>query len=334
MLGNIVGLLVLVALVVLFAWLTRRAWGSRRAFLKWPGLVLFGLLTLIPALLLVLTLVGFYKLGAQHSNPVANVKVAGTPAQIARGEKLANICVNCHTSNNRLPLSGVNFLAKFSFAPIGTFYAPNLTPSGNIQDWSDGEIIRAIREGVHKDSRSLLIMPADSFRNLSDDDVQSVVAYLHSQPATGGPMPANEFNLFGALFINLFDFQTAQPPVGKVTAPPPGTKEYGKYMVDVIGCRGCHGDQLQGKADNGQPGPPPGPNLTQIVPQWTEEQFMTFFNTGKLPSGASVPMVTLPSGFSEPRMPWTQVRAVATDEELKAIYTYLHGLPPVEGPAR
>jgi cytochrome c553 len=331
---NLISLLVLVALVVLFGWLSVRAWQSKRAWLKWAGLVLAGLLTLIPAALLVLALSGFYKLNEQHTNPVANIQVARTPAQIARGEKLANLCVSCHTSDNRLPLSGVDFAAKFAAPPIGTLYAPNLTPAGNIKDWTDGEVMRAIREGVRKDGRSLLIMPSDNFRNLSDADVQALVAYVRSQPATGGPTPANEFNLFGALFINLFDFRTAQQPVGSVSAPQQGTPQYGKYLVDVIGCRSCHGDQLLGKADTGQPGPPPGPNLTLIVPQWTEEQFMAFFNSGKLPGGGTVPILTLPSGFSEPRMTWPMVRASTTDDELKAIYAYLHNLPPVEGPAK
>jgi len=263
---------------------------------------------------------------------VAQIQVAGTPAQIARGEQLAHLCVRCHTPNDQLPLSGVDFAGKFSLPQLGTLYAPNLTPSGNIKDWTDGEVIRAIREGVHKDGRSLLIMPARP--PLSDDDVQALVAYLRSQPATSGPTPTNRLNLFGALFINLFDLRTAQPPVGRVTAPPPGTREYGKYMVDVIGCRSCHGDQLQGKVDTGQPGPPPGPNLTKIVPQWTEEQFMTYFNTGTLPDGGTVPILTLPSGLSSPRMPWPMVRAATTDNELKAMYAYLHSLPPVEGPAK
>ncbi len=105
-------------------------------------------------------------------------------------------------------------------------------------------------------------------------------------------------------------------------------------MADVIGCRGCHGDQLQGKADTGAPGPPPGPNLTRIVPHWTEAQFLTFLNTGKLPGGGTVPTLTLPSGFTGPRMPWPEVRAIATDEELKAIYAYLHSLPPAAGPIK
>jgi hypothetical protein len=82
--------------------------------------------------------------------------------------------------------------------------------------------------------------------------------------------------MLGAAFMNKADFRTAQLPPGRVTSPQTGTPEYGKYLVDVIGCRDCHGDQLQGKVDNGQPDPTPGPNLTKIVPGWTEEQFMFF----------------------------------------------------------
>ncbi len=331
---DIAGILVLVVLIALFGFLTARAWKLHNAWLKWGGVVLTGLLTVIPALLLVLALIGFSKLSERHNNPVADIQVAGTTAQIARGQQLAHGCENCHSEQTQLPLSGANFAAKFGLPPLGTLYAPNLTPGGNIQDWTDGEVIRAIREGVHKDGRSLLIMPSESFRNMSDDDVQAVVAYLRSQPATGGPTPGSQFNVLGAIFINLVDFRTAQQPVGHVAAPQPGTPAYGKYLVDVIGCSGCHGDQLQGRVDNGQPGPPPGPNLTKIVPTWTEEQFMTFFNTGIRPDGSPVPPLALPGGRTEPRMPWPIVRASTTDDELRAIYSYLHSLPPVADPAK
>lgn len=329
-----VGILFLVGLSVLLGFLTRRAWRIKSRLLRWGGVVGAGLLTLIPVVLLGLALRGFYWLNERHANPVADRRVAGTPAQIARGEQLAHACVSCHAPGDQLPLSGVNFAAKFDLPPLGTLYAPNLTPGGNIDDWTDGEVVRAIREGVHKTGRSLLIMPASSYRNMSDDDVQAIVAYLRSQPATGGPTPTNQFNLIGALFLNLSDFRTAQAPVGRVTAPPPGTPEYGQYLVDILECRSCHGDRLQGKADNGLPGPTPGPNLTQIVPQWTEEQFLHFFNTGELPGGGTVPILTLPSGFSEPRMPWPSVRAATTDDELKAMYAYLHSLPPAAGPVQ
>jgi cytochrome c553 len=329
-----IGILILIMLIALFGFLATRTWKLKNAFLKWPGVFLTGLLTLIPAALLALALVGFSKLNARYDNPVADIQVTRTPAQIARGEQLAHTCSSCHSPGNELPLSGSNFGVKFEMPPLGKLYAPNLTPSGDIQDWSDGELIRAIREGVRKDGRSLLIMPSNNFRNLSDDDVQALVAYLRSQPTSGGRTPSNQFNVLGAIFMNLMDFRVAQQPAGTVTAPQTGTPEYGKYLVDIIGCRDCHGDQLQGKVDNGQPGPTPGPNLTLIVPQWTEEQFMTYFNNGTMPGGAQVPILTLKSGFSEPRMPWTMVRAATTDDELKAMYAYLHSLPVVESPTK
>jgi mono/diheme cytochrome c family protein len=330
---DIAGVAILVVVIAAFGFLTTRAWKVKRTLLKWVGVVISGLLTLIPTALLVLALIGFYKLNERHNNPITVIQVAGTPAQIARGEQLANICLSCHAPDNKLPLSGTNFAARFDFPPMGTLYAPNLTPSGNIQDWTDGDVVRAIREGVHKNGRALLIMPAGSYRNMSDDDVQALVAYLRSQPSIGGPTPDNQFNLLGAIFMNLSDFRTAQQPAGSVTAPQAGTPDYGKYMVDIIGCRDCHGPELQGRVDSGQPGPPAGPNLTKIVPQWSEEQFMTFFNSGTLPGGSKVPILTLASGFSEPRMPWPMVRAAATDDELKDMYMYLHSLPEVESPA-
>jgi mono/diheme cytochrome c family protein len=331
---DLVGILILIVLILAFGFLTFRARKARNRWLKWIGTLIAGLLTLIPAALLILALVGYAKLNARFDNPVEDVQVARTPAQIARGEKLANACASYHSPGNQPPLSGTNFIVKFDFPPMGTLYAPNLTPSGNISDWTDGELIRAIREGVNKNGRSLLIMPADQYRNLSDEDVQALVAFLRSQPADGGPTPANSFNVLGAIFTNLSDFRTAQQPVGHVSAPPAGTVEYGKYMVDIIGCRSCHGPELQGRVETGQPGPPAGPNLTLIIPQWTEEEFMAFFNSGTLPGGGKVPVLTLSSGYSEPRMNWPMVRAVTTDDELKAMYAYLHSLQPVEGPAK
>jgi mono/diheme cytochrome c family protein len=329
---DIAGVTILVISIVVFGFLTLRAWNAKSRGLKWIGSILSGLLTTILAALLALALIGFYKLNKRYINPVAEIQVAGTADRIARGEKLANICVSCHSQSNQLPLAGSNFAAKFEFPPLGTLYAPNLTPSGDIKDWTDGQVIRAIREGVDRNGRSLLVMPSANFRNMSDADVQALVAYVRSQPATGGPTPKNQFNVLGAIFMNLSDFRTAQQPVGHVTAPQPETPAYGKYLVDILGCRDCHGAQLQGKVENGQPGPPPGPNLTQIVPQWTEEEFMAFFNTGTLPGGGQVPILTLKSGFSEPRMPWQMVRAATTDDELRAMFSYLHALPLLESP--
>ena len=52
----------------------------------------------------------------------------------------------CYTKLLRVELTGQDFLGEDA-PPIGTFFAPNLTPV-HLADWSDGEIVRAIRETV------------------------------------------------------------------------------------------------------------------------------------------------------------------------------------------
>ena len=52
-----------------------------------------------------------------------------------------------------------------------------------IGSWTDDEIARAIREGVSRDGTALFpIMPYESFRHMSDEDLTSVVVYLRSIP--------------------------------------------------------------------------------------------------------------------------------------------------------
>lgn len=311
---------ILVVLILAFGFLTWRAWGSKNKILKWVGTILAGLLTIILALGLGAAITGSMKVNQNYnaSHPVVPVTVAMTPENLARGEKLAKICAGCHSGNGQLPLSGNDFLGADA-PPIGTLYAPNLTPSGNIADWSDGEVIRAIREGVHKNGRSLIIMPSGIFKNMSDNDAQALVAYLRSQPPTGSPSPETKLSLIGGLFLgNLAtDALTVQPHITQpIVAPPEGpTKEYGEYLVGVTGCRDCHGQNLTGgtAAESNEK----TPNLTLIIPQWSQEQFMTFFRTGALPSGGTVGEA----------MPWQEYNNFASDADLKALYEYLHSLP-------
>src|SRR5512133_2234908 len=120
---DIGGILILIALIAVFGFLTFRAWKAKNRWLKWVGVTLAGLLTILPTLLLVLALVGYGKLNARFNNPVENIQVARTPAQIARGKQLANACASCHSPGNQPPLSGSN-MTKFDFPPMGTLYAP------------------------------------------------------------------------------------------------------------------------------------------------------------------------------------------------------------------
>jgi mono/diheme cytochrome c family protein len=319
---DFVGLAVLVLLVVLFGYLVRRAWGSKNAILKWVGLVLAGLVTLLFTLVLIGAVIGTVKLNQNYNadHPVAEIKVAGTPEQVARGAKIAQVC-GCHLNQGKLPLSGNDFFGgPGGGPPLGTLWARNLTPGGELKDWSDGEIIRAVREGVHKNGRSLIIMPAEVFRSLSDDDVQALVAYLRSQPAVTPDAPPNNLNVLGAVVASgiMGNLLTVQPHISQpVIAPPEGaTAEYGQYLVNIIGCRQCHGANLAGGKLGG--GPPPGPNLTSLVPTWSQEQFDNTIHTGVDPTGHTL---------NPEEMPWKEISVFATDDDLKAIYAYLHGLP-------
>lgn len=312
---DFIGLGILLVLALVFGWLAMRAWGSKNKILKWAGVVLPGLLMLIFAVAFLAALNGTIKLNANYNadHPVANVQVAGTQEQIARGAKLTKIC-GCHGDQ----LGGTNFFDPSKGAPpVGTLYAPNLTSAGDLKNWSDGEIIRAFREGVHKNGRSLIIMPAEVFKHFSDDDAQAIVAYLRSAKPVTPDTPTNGLNVLGALFINLAPFQTVQPHITQpITRPAEGpTADYGKYVAN-ISCVACHGENLAGGIPGGAP---VGPNLTKIVPNWTQDQFVALIRTGKLPDGSQV--------GSE--MPWQEISSFTSDEDVQALYAYVHGLSPL-----
>ncbi|TAH53693.1 MAG: c-type cytochrome [Chloroflexota bacterium] len=316
---DFIGLAIVLLLAVAFGYLVKRAWGSKNKILKWVGVIGAGLLTLVFAAAFIGALVGTMRLNQNFnaSNPVSNVTIQATPEQLAFGAKYAKFCAGCHSGNQQLPLSGNNFGAEIPI-PFGTLYAPNLTPAGNIKDWTDGEVIRAIREGVHKSGRALIIMPSNEFHALSDEDVQGLVAYLRSQPAVEPNTPPTSMNVIGALLLGATGGLTRQPAITQ-PAPKPAVAvnaEYGKYVSEILVCRACHGEKLTGGA--GFDGSP-APNLTEVIPQWTEEQFLTAFRTGALPGGAML---------DNAKMPYKEFSEFATDTDLKALYLYLHGLTP------
>jgi len=106
-LANLLSLLLLIGLVVLFGWLTYRAIRARKLWIKIPGTILAGLLTLVFAAVSVLGIVGLAKMNATTSLPVPNIKVEGTPEQIARGKYITSLgCVGCHGVKEQFPLTG------------------------------------------------------------------------------------------------------------------------------------------------------------------------------------------------------------------------------------
>lgn len=137
---------------------------------------------------------------------------------VKRGEYLIAVlgCDDCHTPKNMTPQGpapdmtrrfmghpaeepfGVDdlkkaiserFIAVFSpgmtaaAGPWGVSYAANLTPDDTgIGSWTEAQFMKAIREGKSKgldNTRPILPpMPIPSYRNLKDEDLKAMFAYL------------------------------------------------------------------------------------------------------------------------------------------------------------
>src|SRR5512140_3729160 len=151
---DFVGVASLVVLAVLFYWLGSRACRVRNPFLRWLGMGPAILFSAIFVTLTVAAVIGFQRINFTGSRPpVMSGSVAATPARLDRGRHIAFICGECHSEKFGGPLTGQDFFGNEG-PPIGTLFAPNLT-KGEVRTWSDGELIRAIREGVHKSGRAL-----------------------------------------------------------------------------------------------------------------------------------------------------------------------------------
>lgn len=311
---DLLGTFALILVVVLCGWLARRAWASRNRLLKSIAAPIALLLSLVLTLALVIGLVGFIKMSAPPNHPVSAVKVASTSEQVARGQYLARVlCASCHSTANELPLSGGKNISDDVGLPLGSLYASNLTLAGDLQNWSDGEILRALRWGLHRSGRQLA-MPVKATSQLSDADAQALVAYLRSQPAVETRWPGTSPSLLLGILIgaNQFDL-SASPDTGPISAPArDASAEYGQYVVSITDCRACHGEDLSG----GKPPAPQGPSLSEVK-VWTQEQFVSAIRTGVLPDGDTM----------EDSMPWKTL-AKMDDVDLEAMYVYLRNAVP------
>jgi mono/diheme cytochrome c family protein len=241
------------------------------------------------------------------------------PGDRELGERIVRVrngCVDCH--GNRL--EGKIFLQD---SMMGEFAGANLT-SSKWKDWTDGEMVRAIRHGVGKDGKSLLFMPSHEFANLSLSDIKALITYLRSIPSVEIPDPPI---IPGPLFYALVG--TRELPIGLAaeavdhTQPYPDkpneeiTPQFGAYLVQSA-CIGCHGANLSGGPIQGAP--PDWPQARDIrgtkgLMRWTEEDFIRALKTGTNPNHETI----------KPPMP-IHLTAQMTDVELKAIWAYLKEL--------
>lgn len=266
---------------------------------------------------------------------VAGLSSGANAASVDRGDYLVNsimACGSCHT-----PIGATGFVAEQALAgrlvekvDAFTAIAPNITPAGRIKDWSDAELAKAIREGVRPDGSIIgPPMPFEVYKDISDDDLQSVVAYLRTIPAVENDPGVSTYNIplppaYG-------------PPVTSVAAIAEGvTVEYGDYLANALGhCTVCHSkineqgmvqlDTMLGSGGNAFHGPWGTVVSSNITPyglaDYTDEQLAALITRGERPDGT---MLTGPMAIPF----YARMKA----DDVSAIIAYLRTLPEVPTP--
>lgn len=282
--------------------------------------------------------------------PAPELQVEMTPRRIERGRHLfMNVadCQGCHSEhdytrfgNPVLPgrLGVGQHLPKELGLP-GEVTAPNLTPDPEtgLGRWTDGEKIRAIREGVSRDGHALFpMMPYSAYRRMSDEDVYSLVAFLNSLPPVKNTLPRTKLEFPVSVLIK----SAPQPVAGAVPEPDRANRlAYGEYLAMIGGCAECHTQQKNGAPVQGlefaggfvfrtPAGTVVSANITPDdlsgIGGWTEERFIQRFHRHR--EDVAAPPPATPLSFT--LMPWLGLSQLSR-EELGAIYTYLRTQRPI-----
>lgn len=274
---------------------------------------------------------------------LTDLKIEVTPERVARGEYLANnllSCVHCHTRRDNtdysLPAVGPAFaggdcLDVNSGFP-GATCPPNLTsdPTTGLGNWTDDEILRAVREGINRDGTALFpLMPFDSYSRLSDEDAYSLVAYLRTLPAVSNLLPATVVKFP----MNFVIRQLPVPLEGPVPAVSRDNEiAYGEHIAAIASCKGCHAGEIDnlsgGKMFPLPSGPLTAPNITPDQTGVMVDDYDDFVRMMRkfAPENESSTVVE-PGRLTV--MPWRSFAGL-TDDDLHALFVYLRSVPPVE----
>lgn len=297
--------------------------------------------------------VSYLALKKPAQRPPTAEKIQATPERLARGRYLAHhvsMCIECHSDHTQafaLPFKpgsdGVRGLVwDRSIGFPGTLAAANLTPDPEtgLGQWTDGEILRAVREGVDRNGNAIFpIMPYGHFRSMSDEDAKSIVVYLRTLQPQRYVKPAKSLDVP----MNFIEKFIPQPITAPIPAPDRSNEvAYGKYLATIAVCGECHTP----KDDKGKPLPGMEfaggfemkhagfrvvsanitPHPSTYIGRATREEFIGRFRSFAGFTADNAPPA--PKGRNTV-MPWIAYSGM-TDQDLGAIYAYLKTLPPVE----
>jgi mono/diheme cytochrome c family protein len=293
--------------------------------IKWVLLVLGGFLFAIILGVFSIYLVTESHRTAEYEIEFNPIEITITPEAVENGRHVATIrgCVDCHGAN----LGGDVFIED---PVVGLFIATNLTSGagGIANHYSDADFVRAIRNGVKKDKRSVIYMPSHEYNEIDSKDMNDLIAYIRSLEPVDNVMPESKINLpFRVMYFFDRDIHLFPARIIDHTRPIPEPVvnrtpiQLGEYVGAT--CTGCHGAGFSGGRIPGSPPDwPAATNLTRGGPlaDWDEYEFITTMRTGITPDGRELP---------NQYMPW-RVFGQMTDEELQGLFVYLQSLPATE----
>jgi len=241
-------------------------------FKKWLVRGTAGILTLLVVVIAGLYLLAERTLRRGYADVPSQQFTAPTDsASVAAGERLAVLrgCLGCHGSALE---GGVFFDEPF----VGRIVVPDLTRVA--LEYTDSELERAIRGGVRKNGRGMLVMPSDMFYNLSDADLGAIIAFVRSVDPGAGP--ETEISL-GPLARGMLVAGVFSPAVAAIDHGAPrldpgdGTDpvQLGRYLATTV-CTECHGTDFSGSSDGSTP------SLSQVL-AYSIDDFTTLMREGR-----------------------------------------------------
>jgi len=295
----------------------------------------------------------FMSCNNNKSEPQANTHEDSVKKVLERGEYLVTsvaACLDCHSKRDYSKFSGPVvpgtegmggevFDHKLLDAMPGTVYARNITsdPETGIGTWTDDEVLRAITQGINKKGDTLFpIMPYANLNHMAKSDLLSIIAYIRTLKPIKNKIPERQLMIPISM---AYPAPALQPSVDANVAPPESDKvKYGEYLVNFADCSTCHTPFVKGQPDFSRAFA--GGNTfnlasfkvttANITPDsatglgtWTEERFLNKFIVCREEKGYNYDPEK-----QNTIMPIT-VYAGMKDNDLKAIYAYLHSLKPI-----
>jgi mono/diheme cytochrome c family protein len=258
---------------------------------------------------------------------------------VAKGRYLSILsdCASCHSvPQKNQPFAGGRPIET----PFGSIVAPNITPDmeTGIGSWTDDQFDNAVRKGIGRDGERLYpAMPFNAYTKMSREDVLAIRAYLNTVTAVYNPVVVNTLPFPFNIRTSMRVWDGLYFKEGEYVFDPHKSADWnrGAFLVDgPAHCGACHtpktflgGDKtaqyLQGAPLQGWSAPDITNDARTGLGGWSTEEVAAYLKTGhNRVTAATGPMAEAVD----------QSTSKMTDDDVKAIATYLKSLPGNEKP--